>query len=89
MIKRIKPDGKCAFRVKEGVDVGLTGIKRGRAYERMIPPTVTSLPLKRSTVPMLQRAPCFSCSSDGGMQWPNMQKVLLLSDDRLDFLGKV
>lgn len=38
---------------------------------------------------MLQRPPCFNSSSEDGVQWPNMQKVLLLSDDKLDFLGTV
>lgn len=46
------------------------------------------VPLKRSTVPMLQRLACFVSSPEDGVQWPNMQKVLLLSDDRLDFLGR-
>lgn len=45
------------------------------------------LPLKRSTVPILQRLSCVNSSPEEGVQWPNMQNVLLLSDDRLDFLG--
>lgn len=44
--------------------------------------------MKSSTVPMLQRLPCFSSSPEVCVQCPSMQKVLLLSDDRLDFLGR-
>lgn len=36
---------------------------------------------------MLQCRVCFNSSPEDGAQWPNMQKVLLPSDDKLDFLG--